>query len=1117
MKDNTDAVQRGYALHRLELYNWGTFHERIWSLAPMRETALLTGANGSGKSTVVDALLTLLVRTRDRTYNQASGKGRDERNEKSYVRGAYSRLQNASGEAQTQYLRDENSHSILLAVFHSPGAKPEYVSLAQVFTQGGASKFFVVAKREMSIAEHFTGFETVTALKRRLRTFDAEWMDQFNEYSAAFRRLLHLSSEKALDLFNQTVSLKEVGSLNQFIRNHMLERANVEDSILQLRKNYDNLTKAHEAIVRAERQQSLLLPIQKQDAQHEEWGQQIHDARQAETLLPVYIAWRRWDLLFTAIEIEKARLAEHKAQFDETERTKTTHEAQRDQLKSELDNDEVGRTLLRLRNEVETLKNDQERRRTQARRYETAIETLGLPRLQALKASDFYTMRTSAETELATLAPRIEDARRGAYGVVAQLQPKTERLKGLEEDVASLKQRRSPIVGEPIRVRELLSKSLDIAVDELPFAGELVRVREQEADWEGALERLLHGFALNLLVPEAHYKRISQWVNKNNLGTKLVYQRIEENIPPFNSARMAQQAVYRKLEFKPETTFGVWLQTEIGRRFNYVCCETIEDFRQQERAITVAGQIRHDSNRHEKDDRRSIHDRSNFVLGWDNKAKIAALETQLGALNVEIRQLKREGGRFEKEQKDLAQRQRDLDSLLTFVDYADLDWRSIQSQIELKLVDQRQLEQSSQTLQKLKEQLDAMNIAVKGLQDTLYQLKMIIGTAQDTLKRYENDQRDAEHTLLANPPENWQNEAQIIGAEVVRLYPDGLMLDNLQVVRDRVQDFFRNRAQTYQNQRNRIEQALVEQIANFRNEFRADTESIGSGLGAVPGLIELLGRIEHDQLPSYRAKFKELLDKKMIDNILVFRVGLERQTDDHRDMIARLNTSLVRIPYEPAVYVELEANSTIDREVSDFRAELRATTENAGLDTPDANERAFERIQSLIRKFETEERWTKKVTDVRNWLDFAAVERWRADNSQKRYHNDSSGMSGGQKAKLAYTVLASALAYQYGTDDGTTVNTFRFVVIDEAFSKVDDSNARYAMDLFTELGLQLLVVTPMDKIQVVEPYARAYHLVVNNDEGSESRVLNLTVEEYRTRKVDYARLTALPNRGTAAD
>ena len=70
--------------------------------------------------------------------------------------------------------------------------------------------------------------------------------------------------------------------------------------------------------------------------------------------------------------------------------------------------------------------------------------------------------------------------------------------------------------------------------------------------------------------------------------------------------------------------------------------------------------------------------------------------------------------------------------------------------------------------------------------------------------------------------------------------------------------------------------------------------------------------------------------------------------------------------------------------------------------------------------------------------------------------------------------------------------TFRFVVVDEAFSKLDDDNARFAMQLFKQLGLQLLVVTPMQQLHVIEDYVKAYHIVVNNDEGSHSRVFNLT-------------------------
>lgn len=78
------------------------------------------------------------------------------------------------------------------------------------------------------------------------------------------------------------------------------------------------------------------------------------------------------------------------------------------------------------------------------------------------------------------------------------------------------------------------------------------------------------------------------------------------------------------------------------------------------------------------------------------------------------------------------------------------------------------------------------------------------------------------------------------------------------------------------------------------------------------------------------------------------------------------------------------------------------------------------------------------------------------------------------------------------------------MLIDEVFSNLDSSNSRYAMELFKRLKLQLLVVTPFDKINVVEPYISTCHLVGNNNELNDSRVCNITMEELKAKKVQFA-------------
>jgi uncharacterized protein YPO0396 len=77
--------------------------------------------------------------------------------------------------------------------------------------------------------------------------------------------------------------------------------------------------------------------------------------------------------------------------------------------------------------------------------------------------------------------------------------------------------------------------------------------------------------------------------------------------------------------------------------------------------------------------------------------------------------------------------------------------------------------------------------------------------------------------------------------------------------------------------------------------------------------------------------------------------------------------------------------------------------------------------------------------------------------------------------------------------------SFRFVVIDEAFGRGSDESAQYGLQLFAQLNLQLLIVTPLQKIHIIEPYVASVGFV-HNDNGRDSRLRNLIIEAYREEK-----------------
>ena len=77
-------------------------------------------------------------------------------------------------------------------------------------------------------------------------------------YGAWFRRRFGIEHEQALELFHQTVSMKSVGNLTDFVRHHMLEPFDVAPRIAGLIAHFDDLNRAHEAVLKAKQQVELL-------------------------------------------------------------------------------------------------------------------------------------------------------------------------------------------------------------------------------------------------------------------------------------------------------------------------------------------------------------------------------------------------------------------------------------------------------------------------------------------------------------------------------------------------------------------------------------------------------------------------------------------------------------------------------------------------------------------------------------------------------------------------------------------------------------------------------------------------------------------------------------------
>ncbi|MEG1586408.1 MAG: SbcC/MukB-like Walker B domain-containing protein, partial [Bacteroidales bacterium] len=197
----------------------------------------------------------------------------------------------------------------------------------------------------------------------------------------------------------------------------------------------------------------------------------------------------------------------------------------------------------------------------------------------------------------------------------------------------------------------------------------------------------------------------------------------------------------------------------------------------------------------------------------------------------------------------------------------------------------------------------------------------------------------------------------------------------------------------------------------------------------------------------------------------------------------------------------LYAEKENSREIRDFRTRLNGWKPDltAYEETGNENilEQSFDHIKNLIEDLSDNEIWRRTVTDVRNWFTFKAKEHLSENENQVYKIYESTGkLSGGEKAQLTYTILGSAIAYQFGiSQSGMNTNSFRFICVDESFSNQDDEKSRYLMELCRQLHLQLLVVTPEDKMHIVEPYISAVHFVKRQNNRN-SVVFDMPIRQF---------------------
>jgi len=188
----------------------------------------------------------------------------------------------------------------------------------------------------------------------------------------------------------------------------------------------------------------------------------------------------------------------------------------------------------------------------------------------------FAEMAAQARQEVENWQEQRVKRQQQQFALVNQKAEKEREFRAAAEEVNALRRQPSNIPASMLALRTVITRKLGLADPALPFVGELIEVDPREAVWRGAIERVLHGFALSLLVEERYYSAVSGYVNEAHLGggwSISVWGAWKNpRCGPSLPTRFTTSC-----RFRP-ALFALWLEADLKHRFDYACVDSFRPF-----------------------------------------------------------------------------------------------------------------------------------------------------------------------------------------------------------------------------------------------------------------------------------------------------------------------------------------------------------------------------------------------------------------------------------------------------------------------------------------------------------------------------------------------------------
>jgi len=1082
-------------LAELSVFNWGSFHG-LHTAHIDKHGTLITGDNGAGKSTLIDGLMALLLPAGSASFNIAAAQGdRTDRSLVSYIRGSYGTAHDGS-QTQTQNKRAGSVVSGLRAMYRADDGTE--ISLAALFWMTQASnaladlkRVYVVAKRDLNLEEMLQAFGEGNArtLKQFLRDDDRliPCDDNFTAYQETYRQLLHMENSNAPSLLSRALGLKKIDDLTKLIRDLVLEPSRVREDARKAVVEFSDLDGVHNRLLDARAQRDTLAALPEAASALQQAKKDIAELTAEHDGLPVYFGEQCHALWGKRVQSIKQQLDEAEIRLKKIEQQEQSENERVERLHAEYLN-LGGNRIEELKKDIKRTKERLSEINQNASRYQQITRNLELD--SSINENTFKYNLEKQRTAITNIELEKEQAQNDFADAAARYSQTQQRQSELEKEVREIESRPNSNIDAPFQLlRDEMCAALQLDADQIIFIGELIDVKPEHREWQGAIERALGGLRTTMAVPEARYPLITRWLNQRHTG---IHVRVQVVRKVSGTAEFKDDGYLRKLQWR-EHPYREWLKQHL-QRFDLHCVSGTDALDRTPFSLTQQGLIHFDKGRFEKKDQQRIDDKRQWQLGFSNTLRLHTLHQEARQLDSDIKSFGQQTEQSRETMNSVEQRAQLWQQL------ADFEWPAInvphwQNTLLSQESDLNSLQKSGGDLEQAQQRWETAKHDLELLQEQK--------TAQNkSIAGYEKDMEHAQ----ASQDKAWQAASAGLDnlvRDMLNNRVGELGIDNLEQAQDlesKHRDDIERQRNGAGNRKTQASNQAVSIMSTFygKDNWQAIAADWGRSIESIDEYLQYLQKLEEEGLPSLVDKFKQRLNKHTTYSLAGIKSRMDAEREEISERIETINQVLARTEFKPGSHLRLDMKNEQFPHVQDFNRRLIHVFAQAGSDD---HEQRFKDLRAVIEILDKASdavtaynKESLRLLDPRYQLSFYAEEIDAKTREVRDVLMSSSGKSGGEKESFAGTIVAASLAYVL-TPDGADQPIYSTVFLDEAFSNTAEAVSRRVLRVFKELNIHINLITPFKNLNLARESARSLLIAERDINTHESRLCEVTWEE----------------------